>query len=1003
MTRNIQPVSTSNSLSTQVVEVATSTGFNAGDYVYYNGATNSYTGASSLVPTSAVFSSTNLPIGGSGAFNTPMLNANPAGTTAGAGLKNCAALLTNGNIVQVFIKKLSSGSSTPYFTITDNTQTTTVVAATQISATFTNNSYPSISVVALTGGGFAVAWMNTAGGTVNYPCYAVYTNTGTVTTAAAQDTAAGVAGSATYGVQIVPLSSGGFAIAYASSAATVIYHRAYGATGVATYAWGNITGWVNLLAYGFGFTATSNNNLVFFGSSANSTLRYAMTTAGANTLVVAATTFLTASGNSNATVRSVDAAVLSDGTSVVFCYTLIDQTSQGNQPFFRICTTTSTSITVPTTDIYVPYQNIGYASTGNYAGLNDACNLTVLPFSGSNFIIAATTYNANNCQYQMGYASFSSSGVCTSGLGPNTNALGVSNGWHIIGNQILNSSFNKYGIVEITSLSTAYIYVQSERQWTTLPAAQYYFKFNTTTYQLSYNASSTQASGATATLTPSSMALNTMTPTSAYYYGPGGYSRGAAGNVVIKSATTIEASTTGSYGCVCGTLPTGNIVVAHYTTSNYIAIKVYTPLGVLTQSTVTSFIGSIATGQFNHGIKMAVMTSGKLGLIYYSGSGTTYNVVVLAASTYTQIGTTQTLTDVRSNVWLCTAAISNDRFVVGWGSAADATQGACSVFGNTGAAPVYSSGNIDFTAGNGYETNNYGISGTSDGSFMFSGGNFNSGPNPWGFYPFINTTGNTFTTTGFVQINAPNSDASRPYLTSATPDGMGMVPFVDTGSGWLIYCIRKDGSYNQVTSAAITGYSVPGTYTQSYCTTGNGTFAAAFSYNGQIYVWGYLPYTGTQTLITPYTTGLLPKTNTTQLSSTSAAGNSIFICYCAVTTNYPTFGIVTIAPQSTNGGSPTLSSEWLNTSTSASPSTTAASIVPTSTAVSTNVGNAVLAGVAVSAAAAGGSGQIAINGPAQLNSNYSATNTAYFDFTGQAVPGVRGAVNGRTVNLQGNS
>jgi hypothetical protein len=998
MTRNIQPVSTTNSLSTQVVEVATSTGFNAGDYVYYNGATNSYTGASSLVPTSAVFSSTNLPIGSSGAFNTPMLNANPAGTTAGAGLKNCAALLTNGNIVQVFIKKLSSGSITPYFTITDNTQTTTVVAATQINGTFVNSTYPSISVVALTGGGFAVAWMNSSGGTANYPCYAVYTNTGTVTTAAAQDTGAGVTGNSSYGLQIVPLANGGFAIAYAANTATVIYFRAYGATGVGTYSWANITGWVNLLNNYFGFTATSNNNLVFFGSSAASTLRYAMTNPNLSTLAVSATTF-TSSGAAATSIRACDAATLSDGTSVVFCYSTPDQTGTANQPYFRICTTTSSSVTVPTTDIYVPYQNIGYAASGYYTGLQDGGNLTVLPFSGNNFIIAATVYNGNGCQYQMGYASFNSSGVCTSGLGPNTNAFGVNNGWHIIGNQILNSSFNKYGIVEITSLNTAYIYVQSERQWTTLPAAQYYFKFNTTTYQLSYNASSTQASGATATLTPSSMALSNMTPTSAYYYGPGGYSRGAATNTVIKSATTIEASTTGSYGCICGTLPNGNIVVAHFTTGYYIAIKVYTPLGVLAQSTVTTLIGSTATGQFNHGIKMAVMTSGKLGLVYYNG--TSYNVVVLAASTYTQIGTTQTLTDVRSNVWLSAASLSNDRFVVGWAAASNTNSGQAYVYGNTGATFVFDTGIIDFSNGNGYEVNNFGISGSTDGSFLFSGGNFNSGPNPWGFYPYINTTGNTFTTTGYVGVTSPNSNGSQPFITASTPDGIGMVPYLDTSNNWGWFFIRKDGGYQQV--ATVTGYSTPGAYTQSFCLTGNGTFAATISYNGQIYVWGYLPWTTSgQTFSTPYTTGLLPRSGSSQLSTTSAAGNSIFICYLAVTTNYPTFAIVTAPPQSI-GGVANLSSEWLNTSTSASPSTTAASIVPNATSVSTNVGNAILAGVAVSTAAAGGSGQIAINGPAQLNSNYSATNTAYFDFTGQPIPGVRGAVNGRTVNLQGNT
>jgi hypothetical protein len=62
-------------------------------------------------------------------------------------------------------------------------------------------------------------------------------------------------------------------------------------------------------------------------------------------------------------------------------------------------------------------------------------------------------------------------------------------------------------------------------------------------------------------------------------------------------------------------------------------------------------------------------------------------------------------------------------------------------------------------------------------------------------------------------------------------------------------------------------------------------------------------------------------------------------------------------------------------------------------------------GVSVTSASAGGVGQVVINGPAQLNSNYSASTTLQaFDFqspNGSAIDGPKGTVVGRTVNLKG--
>jgi hypothetical protein len=62
-----------------------------------------------------------------------------------------------------------------------------------------------------------------------------------------------------------------------------------------------------------------------------------------------------------------------------------------------------------------------------------------------------------------------------------------------------------------------------------------------------------------------------------------------------------------------------------------------------------------------------------------------------------------------------------------------------------------------------------------------------------------------------------------------------------------------------------------------------------------------------------------------------------------------------------------------------------------------------LVGVSSTAAPANGQGTVVINGPAQLNSNYSASTAGQsFNFQNPVTFGVAGSVSGRNVNLIGN-
>lgn len=130
-----------------------------------------------------------------------------ASTSIGTGLSNTqiwAAQLTNGNIVFCY-KAITT--QYPTFKII-NTSGVEVVAATTIESAAANSG---VKVCALTGGGFATTYC----GASSYPKLAVYTNTGTVTTAVTT-----IVSAAHSKVSICPRPTGGFATLYGGTTMT---------------------------------------------------------------------------------------------------------------------------------------------------------------------------------------------------------------------------------------------------------------------------------------------------------------------------------------------------------------------------------------------------------------------------------------------------------------------------------------------------------------------------------------------------------------------------------------------------------------------------------------------------------------------------------------------------------------------------------------------------------------------------------------------------------------
>jgi hypothetical protein len=78
-------------------------------------------------------------------------------------------------------------------------------------------------------------------------------------------------------------------------------------------------------------------------------------------------------------------------------------------------------------------------------------------------------------------------------------------------------------------------------------------------------------------------------------------------------------------------------------------------------------------------------------------------------------------------------------------------------------------------------------------------------------------------------------------------------------------------------------------------------------------------------------------------------------------------------------------------------------VSPVTQSVNSSIIGGVFSGVAATTATAGSTGQVIVNGAAQLNANYTSTSSGVVDHQGAGVNGVRGTFNGRLINMQGNS
>jgi hypothetical protein len=952
MSRSIQPTA-SNTSSTAITTIPSTTGYAAGELIYYNNNVADY----GVIPDSAA-SSAPFPI------NTQQGPANGASGGAasitatgfgGSRTRQPTALLSNGNIVQVGI---NTANGYPEFRIVDSSDVQ-VVGITAISISFVNTSYSTISVCALSGGGFAVAWINTAGGSTNYPTYAVYSNAGVVVTSAFQDTGTGAAAQMNIAsIQIYALPSGGFIASYYDTAYN-LYARTYNSTGTATYAWLTVATAITTGGqYGFDIAVRSDNTYVIVWIN-NSRIGSYNVISALNVGITGTQTFTSTIG-ATAYGYGISAACLSNDT-VIIGYRSFTAASTYLYAFRPLPTgnVLGTEVAVPTDGLRTS-TNVG--------------SVTVRAFnSGANFIFlwGDTTLNYKYSIYNL------SSTLLTSQAPSSIYASLV---YTYTGISVLDFGGN----LNIYYSSAPYTPIQL--------TPNSYGRIDKTSYQIVSFGTTTSKQLGTASAAASGYARSGSTPNKASFFAAttgGAYGTGTV-STSINNLTVIEATAVQSMHCA--TYPDGRFAVAYVSnTSPYTGkVAVYSQAGVL-QTTITLPVAGYTSDTFGT-IRVTVTTANKLVVGFYTTSSTL--VTYIYSTAYSLLYTATAISSPQISSYTGTfglASLTNDRYVLVYSTS---NQINYAVYSNT--ATLLAGPTVV-----GASTTWYNISCASSKNGFVLGGYY-TGASSWYYYYVAETsTANTFASATSPITGGPsNSNLGSTLATSPN----NLIAYPTGGGSTTSYYTMADGSFQNLgNGATITTTSNSDQYWMfANAWTPAGTYCIVVM-DGQAttrtrlftttpWCWGTSTVASWPSGTVVNVSASIAATNTSQSSPcpnlAPLYGHTLLISFKNAN-NFPCFGFIDAYPWNYS----------VALTAGVTPSNSAFVVAPSN--------GYIFQGVSVTSASAAGVGQVVINGPAQLNSNYSASTTLQaFDFqspNGTALEGPKGTIAGRTVNLKGSA
>lgn len=950
-----------NTSTSQVAELYTASGFNAGDLVYYQG--GDYKSAPNLSMSNNVVFSNTQNVNTSNSFGNAAISPvfpTTSGVEAGSTGGQFAAVLTDGNIVQAFVNTGPTPGAgvaqSVYFRVVD-TSGVVQVSPTRVGTSVVANSF-TVNVVALTGGGFAVVFINN-GGVVSY---AIYTNTGSLTTALTTDT--GIGSSTAKRLEAIALANGGFAVATVNTTNGFVSTRAYDATGTAAYAWVSTGVAQASLTSPFGLSSRSDSStIVAFTNSGTSLTQYFLYNSAGGAITNGS--FTTQPG----TAYTIDVTCLADGTTYVIGY--ITLVSSSNVPAYRLLPTGNTL----GAEFTIPGAN--FNSGGSTPSISYS-QIALLAQASGGFVLAfADNSNAIN------YAFFNTSGTILSGANP-----------IVIPTARACRDF-AITLLEISGFVNMYWTIGLSNQAQSNPN-QSFVQINSTTYALVPQTSTVSGLLSTATLSAGAAVASAATPLNTRFFPATtttNTSTQAIGAVVVAPTVITSTACNGISSC---TLPNGQFVIAYKQSSpSSVFASVYSPSGALV-TTITvapgNTIGTVGA------VKVAALSSGKF-VVGWMSTTTTVSLN-LYSSTFTQIGTTQTVTLQTTyapngvNFDVAGLGGSTDRYVVAFVGSSGFLF--FTVFDNTNTVVT-----ANTNASNSNGVNNIRLAADNIGGFSTL---VSSGTST--FTSIFSQTGtSTYSVTSTSRINFSNLVANNSQLSNVYANNGYYQTIANTATNALGF--HAPSNSTNTTNLAFgdlinNAGSVTTTNSQALGLNGNGHIIyVSYASTTQAYLYILFGGVGSATSGTALTTQPVNRSvvggvtaNTTTYGSYSicpSLGNKFVLAWLDAS-NFPNFAIYNSLALTTTF-----------TTTAGVSQSNLASIQPTPSTATSVVPSTILTGVAITNAAANSTGQVAVNGLAQLSSSYPSGTNQVFDYTGHAINGVKGVINGRVVNIQGNT
>ena len=925
-------VTTSN--DSAFITVPTATGFTAGEFVYNQ--SSGYGRIANNAVSTATF-----PIGASGC-EVLYSDTNNQAQMVWADYTGCAeytngaaAKLTNGNIVIPYAPNVVQNTSTyPYFKIVDSTGAV-VVAGTQVDAV--NNLVPVytpvLGALALPNGNFVIYYRASVSGTFRL-VFRVYNSAGVAQTAVIPVTAITLTSGNAVDLYAAARSDSSFVIVGVNNGNTPFYSVFNGSTGATVYSgtWGSSTTVLGRMAV----VVRSDNSWVM--------VQYSNNTGNVHWEVRSATNVQSAASSYySGYTQSVTAVLLTGDVVAILGYTtsaiginLLTGTTMGSETQL---VSSSGHLFLPTISAYSFDSGTKFLVTCNAAS------------------IAGTTNGK-----AVAYLVFSSGlALLSSGTAPLP--LGM-----------FSSATTQFSFVEVGNTIRCY---KSARPVSTTSstsvmsgAGVVYAAIDKTTLLPINQQSAVYSLGTSSALAVSGYAQSVSTPSRAYFYAASTSTQSVAltQRQVLIPQTVVESTACNSTQVVA--LSGGQFAYLYkYTASPYtIKLAIYNSSGTQT-NIVTVDTGADA----ENGARMALLSSGKLMVIYTQGSSLKFKVYSLALAVLTS-GTIGATVSNTTNACISISPLGvAGRAVIGYrDDSYYARYAVCEDTGTVVTTNTVSTFSINAISVCGTRTGSFITSSCESGNYWRIASYYLSGTNT---YTQLNVLGLGSGTNPIVGLHlepSPDNAAIFCYSSSSTL-GLGTVDggslYLNSNYGWKY----GYGPNNTTTTVGIgcTANNMYVVFTSRYNTTDSNPYYQVFSPSGQNNI--LVNDTAITGLSVPASASSCP-------SITPFVGDTCLLSVLNAS-NYPTF--YAFAPYaSTQYGVITGGSSVSNPVT-LSPATRFS-----------------LVGVAVTTATAGGTGVIQTKGNVQINNGYQSFSTQSFDFRNPTTLGVSGTVTGRIVTLE---